>query len=158
MSSLPSSQTQLAVALNNCAQDRLHKDHCMQAFGRNTLSKPHSTSLRTQGRGIVPLEFKVRTNIFTVKLKDIKHTPEVPNNLISIGCLMDIGHSATFTSTSMEFKTKKGTIFGMGRKVSQMYQVRCQVTANRGAKEFCKISCILLLTDIYAQHIYLCFK
>ena len=38
LSSLPLSQTQLAVALNDCAKDHLHKDHCMQAFGRNTLS------------------------------------------------------------------------------------------------------------------------
>ena len=32
----------LAVASNDCAKDHLHKDHCMQAFGRNTLSKPHN--------------------------------------------------------------------------------------------------------------------
>ena len=32
-----------AVASNNCAIDHLHKDHCTRAFGRNTLSKPHTT-------------------------------------------------------------------------------------------------------------------
>ena len=32
----------IAVASNDCAKDCLHKDHCMQAFGRNTLSKPHT--------------------------------------------------------------------------------------------------------------------
>ena len=31
-----------AVASNDCAIDHLHKDHCTQAFGRNTLSKPHN--------------------------------------------------------------------------------------------------------------------
>ena len=30
-------------ASNNCVKDCLHKDHCTQAFGRNTLSKPHTT-------------------------------------------------------------------------------------------------------------------
>ena len=96
-------------------------------------------SLRTQGRGTVPLEFKVRTNIFMVKLKDVKYAPEAPNNLISIGCLTDVGHLGTFMSTGMEFKTKKGTIFGMGRKVGQMYQVGCWVMANRGANEFAAV-------------------
>ena len=33
-----------AVASNDCAKDCLHKDHCTQAFGRNTLSKPHQRS------------------------------------------------------------------------------------------------------------------
>ena len=32
----------IAVALNDCAKDCLHKDYCMQAFSRNTLSKPHN--------------------------------------------------------------------------------------------------------------------
>ena len=32
----------IAVASNDCAKDCLHKDHCVQAFGRNTLSKPHT--------------------------------------------------------------------------------------------------------------------
>ena len=31
-----------AVASNDCAIDHLHKNRCMQAFGRNTLSKPHT--------------------------------------------------------------------------------------------------------------------
>ena len=32
----------IAVASNNCAKDCLHIDCCVQAFGRNTLSKPHN--------------------------------------------------------------------------------------------------------------------
>jgi gag-polypeptide of LTR copia-type/Pol polyprotein, beta-barrel domain/Integrase core domain/Domain of unknown function (DUF4219)/GAG-pre-integrase domain/Zinc knuckle len=97
-------------------------------------------SLRTQGRGTVPLEFKVGTDIFTIKLNDVKHAPEAPNNLISIGRLTDIGHSATFTSIGVEFKSKSGTVFGMGRKVGRMYQVRCRVIANRGAREFIAVA------------------
>ena len=42
LSSLPLVTDPVAVALNDCAIDRLHKDRCAQAFGRNTLSKPHS--------------------------------------------------------------------------------------------------------------------
>ena len=42
LSSLPLITDPIAVASNNCARDRLHKDCCAQAFGRNTLSKPHS--------------------------------------------------------------------------------------------------------------------
>ena len=42
LSSLPLVTDPIAVASNDCARDRLHKDHCAQAFGRNTLSKPHS--------------------------------------------------------------------------------------------------------------------
>ena len=42
MSSLPLVTDPIAVASNNCARDCLHKDCCTQAFGRNTLSKPHT--------------------------------------------------------------------------------------------------------------------
>ena len=43
-----------AVASDDCARDHLHKDHCAQAFGRNTLSKPHSgwSIALTDGQGI----------------------------------------------------------------------------------------------------------
>ena len=43
LSSLPLVTDPIAVASNDYAKDRLHKDHCAQAFGRNTLSKPHNT-------------------------------------------------------------------------------------------------------------------
>ena len=41
LSSLPLVTDPVAVASNDCAIDHLHKDCCAQAFGRNTLSKPH---------------------------------------------------------------------------------------------------------------------
>ena len=50
LSSLPLVTDPIAVASNDCARDRLHKDRCTQAFGRNTLSKPHimcSSGLRS---------------------------------------------------------------------------------------------------------------
>ena len=45
LSSLPLVTDPIAVASNDCAIDRLHKDCCAQAFGRNTLSKPHIDQL-----------------------------------------------------------------------------------------------------------------
>ena len=46
--------------------------------------------LKTIGRGTIKLDFLVKNKkIFTVQLKDVKHAPMAPNNLISIGRLMD---------------------------------------------------------------------
>ena len=42
LSSLPLVTDPIAIALNDCARDHLHKDRCTQAFGRNTLRKPHT--------------------------------------------------------------------------------------------------------------------
>ena len=95
--------------------------------------------LKTHGRGTVPLEFKVGTNTFTVTLNDIKHAPEAPNNLLSVGRLTDAGHLAIFTITGVEFKSKVGTTFRVGTKVGQMYQVMCQVTTSTGAKDFAAV-------------------
>ena len=39
-----------AVASNDCAKDCPHKEHCTQAFGRNTLSKPHNAHYKMGGR------------------------------------------------------------------------------------------------------------
>ena len=50
LSSLSLVTDPIAVASNNCAIDHLHKDHCAQAFGRNTLSKPHSTKNSALGK------------------------------------------------------------------------------------------------------------
>ena len=48
LSSLPFVTDPIAVASNDCARDHLHNNHCTQAFGKNTLSKPHSG--RAQGK------------------------------------------------------------------------------------------------------------
>ena len=61
--------------------------------------------LHMWGQGLVHIEFKVGTKINTIELCDVKHTPDAPNNLISIGRLTDKGNSATFNGTGMEFKT-----------------------------------------------------
>ena len=54
-------------------------------------------SLRTHGRGNVPVEFKVKDKSYSATLQDVKHAPNAPNNIISIGWLTDNGHTANFT-------------------------------------------------------------
>ena len=51
------------------------------------------------------MEFKVSTKTNMIELCDVKHVPDILNNLISVGNLTDKGNSAIFTSTSMKFKT-----------------------------------------------------
>ena len=81
-------------------------------------------TLCTHGRGTVALQFKVNDTIFPVTLSNVKHAPAAPNNLISIGRLTDKGCTVNFTTTGAEFKLRTGVIFGIGRKVGQMYQMR----------------------------------
>ena len=80
--------------------------------------------LQTHGQGTVAVEIKVKNKIYTTTLQDIKHAPDVPNNLISIGCLTDNGHLALFTATSIQFKSRTRVIFSEGQKVGHMYQMR----------------------------------
>ena len=72
---------------------------------------------------MVTVEFKAKNKIYLTTLRDVKHTPEVPNNLISIGGLTDNGHLALFTATGVQFKSGTGVIFGEGQKVGRMYQM-----------------------------------
>ena len=81
-------------------------------------------TLRIKGTGIVTLKFKVINKIYAITLKDIKHALEAPKSILSIGCLAENGHSAVFTGTGVEFKSKDGCIFGAGQKVGWMYQMR----------------------------------
>ena len=71
-------------------------------------------SLKTCGYGTVAVEFKVDKKIYSISLYDVKHAPEAPNNLLSIGHLTDNGHSAKFTPTGVAFKSKTGITFGVG--------------------------------------------
>jgi hypothetical protein len=41
-----------------------------------------SSTLKTLGQGTVALEFKVENKVYSVKLRDVKHAPDAPNNLI----------------------------------------------------------------------------
>ena len=68
----------------------------------------------TYGHDTVAVEFKVDKNIHSIILHDVKHAPEAPNNLLSIGHLTDNGHSAKFMPAGVEFKSKTGITFGVG--------------------------------------------
>jgi len=73
-------------------------------------------SLRMYGRGNVPVEFKVKNKTYSVTLQDVKHVPNAPNNIISIGWLTDNTYTAHFTKSIVEFMSKNGIMFGTGRK------------------------------------------
>ena len=83
-------------------------------------------TLGTKGIRTVALEFKVNNKIYSITLKDVKHGPEAPNNILSIRHLVEKGHSVVFAGTRVEFKSKNGCIFGTGWKVGWMYQMRVQ--------------------------------
>lgn len=93
-------------------------------------------SLKTRGRGTVAIDFKVNDKVYSVKLNDVKHAPESPNNIISIGRLTDHGHSANFTATGVEFRLKTGVIFAMGRKIGRMYQMRTRTKGTSQKQDF----------------------
>ena len=97
-------------------------------------------SLKTKGRGSVTLEFKVNEKVYSVVLRDVKHAPEAPNNLISVGRLTGNGHSALFTPVGVQFKERSGTIFGMGRKVGNMYQMRARVKKAGQKQDFIAVT------------------
>ena len=85
--------------------------------------------LKTIGRGTIKLDFLVKNKkIFTVQLKDVKHAPTAPNNLISIGWLMDHNYLAKFTWDGIEFQMPQGQTFVEGRKVGWLCQIRTQIT------------------------------
>jgi len=81
-------------------------------------------ALQTKGNSSVGLDFKVNHKIYSIMLIDVKHAPQAPNIILSIGRLVEHGHLAIFTGMGVKFKNKTGTVFGMGQKVMQMYQIR----------------------------------
>src|SRR6266481_104592 len=78
--------------------------------------------LKTIGRGTIKIDFLVKNKnkLFTVQLKDVKHAPIAPNNLISIGWLMDHNYRANFTHGRVEFQTPQGQTFAEGQKNGQL--------------------------------------
>ena len=97
-------------------------------------------SLKTKGRGLVILEFKVDEKIYAITLRDVKHAPEAPKNLISIGRFTGNGHSALFTPAGIQFKGKSRGIFGVGRKVGGMYQMRACIKKTGQKQDFVAIT------------------
>ena len=96
LSSLPLVTDPIAVALNNCARDHLHKDHCAQAFGRNTLSKPHNaTTTPTPAGGGSKTRAQESPSTSDVELEYDTIPPDkgkgkaVPNNTVQGGSRHD---------------------------------------------------------------------
>jgi gag-polypeptide of LTR copia-type/Pol polyprotein, beta-barrel domain/Domain of unknown function (DUF4219) len=84
--------------------------------------------LRTHSHGSINMEFKIGAKMNTVELCDVKHAPDMPNNLISMGRLTDKNNTATFTGTGVEFKTRAEVIFAQGQKSGCLYKMKVQVT------------------------------
>ena len=56
-----------------------------------------------------------------VRLMGIKHAPDTPNNMLSVGRLTDMEHVALFTNEGVKFWSQNGTIFTEGCKVGCIY-------------------------------------
>ena len=89
---------------------------------------------------MVILIFKVNDKIYSITLNNVKHAPEAPNNLISIGCLSGSDHSENFTPAGVEFKIKSGLIFGFGCKIGDMHQMRVRVKRASQTKDFVAVA------------------
>ena len=87
-----------------------------------------SAVLHTRGRGSIHMQFKIGTKTNTIELCDVKHAPDAPNNLSSVGRLTDKGNTATFTGTSINFRMSAGTIFAQGQKRGWLFHMKGQVT------------------------------
>src|SRR6266481_3644980 len=96
------------------------------------------SSLKTIGRGTIKIDFLVKNKnkIFTVQLKDVKHAPTAPNNLISIRRLTDHNYHANFTRGGVEFQTPQGQTFAEGQKNGQLYQMRARIPNTNKPVEF----------------------
>src|SRR6266481_3257334 len=99
-----------------------------------TLGSP----LKTIRRGTIKIDFLVKNKnkIFTVQLKDVKHAPMAPNNLISIGQLTDHNYHANFTHGRVEFQTPQGQTFAEGRKNGWLYQMHTRIPNTNKPAEF----------------------
>ena len=98
--------------------------------------------LKTIGRGTIKIDFLVKNKnkIFTVLLKDVKHAPTAPNNLISIGQLTDHNYHANFTRGGVEFQTQQGQTFAEGQKIGRLYQMRARIARANKPAEFAAVA------------------
>ena len=71
------------------------------------------------------MEFWTGDHTSTVRLTGVKHAPDMPNNILSVGCLTDMEHVALFTNEGVKFWSQNGMIFAKGRKVYIMHTWIC---------------------------------
>ena len=62
-----------------------------------------------------------------VRLTDVKHAPDAPNNILSVGWLTDMEHVALFTNDSVRFCSQNDMVFTEGRKVGRIYLMHARV-------------------------------
>src|SRR6266481_2072124 len=126
-----------SAATTHIARNQLHFTDYISKLNEIEGIAPGSP-LKTIGRGTIKIDFLVKNKnkIFTVQLKDVKHAPMAPNNLISIGQLMDHNYRANFTRGRVEFQTPQGQTFAEGRKNGWLYQMHTQIPNTNKLAEF----------------------
>ena len=73
------------------------------------------------------MEFQTIDRTSTVRLTGIKHAPDAPNNILSVGRLTDMEHVTLFTNEGVKFQSQNGMIFAEGHKVSCIYVMRAWI-------------------------------
>ena len=59
--------------------------------------------LKTLGCGTIQMEFQTGNHTSMVRLMGVKHAPDAPNNILSVGSLTDMEHVALFTNEGVKF-------------------------------------------------------
>ena len=83
--------------------------------------------MKTLGHRTIKMEFWTSDHTSTVRLTGIKHAPDAPNNILSVGRLTDMEHITLFTNEGMKFHSWNRMIFTEGCKVSCIYVMRAWI-------------------------------
>ena len=83
--------------------------------------------LKTLSRRTIQMEFQTGDHTSTVRLMGVKHAPDAPNNILSVGRLTDMEHVALFTNEGVKFRSRNGMIFAEGRKVGRIYVMHARI-------------------------------
>ena len=75
------------------------------------------------GRGEVPLTFALGSKTRACFLREAIHCPTTPFNLVSVSRLTDAGYRAIFEGTTVEIRSRNGTLLATGEKVSHLYRL-----------------------------------
>jgi transposase InsO family protein len=81
------------------------------------------------GKGNVRLNTTIDGRTFNIELKDVLHSPDLSNNLISISRLDDAGCAARFGSGKVTFEDPKGNVFAKGTKLGRLYLMDVKTSA-----------------------------
>lgn len=90
-----------------------------------------------QGRGTVPVIFKVDGRNVPATSLDVIYAPDVPSNLISLGRVTDAGFTIGGSGSTLSIRKDNHTI-AVGHKTNHLYQL--DVVPARGSTDFAKSS------------------